>query len=45
MIKSGSTVAALHEGTIVVTVYGTTVRKKMMAIRCASMCGVSLNSG
>jgi len=32
MIESGSTVAALQEGMIVATVYGTTVRKKSVAI-------------
>jgi hypothetical protein len=31
MTESGSMVAALQEGTIVATVYGTTVRKKRVA--------------
>ncbi len=43
--ESGSTVAIRHEGTIVVTVYGTTVRKKSVANCPTSRSGDSLNSG
>ena len=45
MTESGSMVAARHEGTTVVMVYGTTVRKKSVAICPKSRNGVSRNAG